>query len=69
MTKNMGKPERLLRVIAAVIISALYVSGAVSGTIGTILLIVGGVFLLTSVIGVCPLYKLLGISTCPTKTD
>jgi hypothetical protein len=36
----------------------------VEGTVANVLLVLGAVFLLTSIISFCPLYTLFGISTC-----
>lgn len=67
MKKNMGNADRIIRVILAVVFAALYFSGTVTGILGILLLIFGAVFVLTSVVGTCPLYIPFGISTCPTK--
>ena len=67
MTLNMGKADRFIRPLLAVALIALYFTGVVTGTVGIILLVVAGVFLLTSVVGVCPLYKLLGVNSCRVK--
>jgi len=67
MKKNMGSADRIIRVIIAVIVGVLYFTGTVSGTLGLILLIFAGVFILTSFISFCPLYAPLGITTCSTK--
>jgi hypothetical protein len=67
MKKNMGSADRIIRVIIAVIVGVLYYTGTVSGTLGLILLIFAGVFILTSFISFCPLYAPLGITTCSTK--
>lgn len=64
MKKNMGNTDRILRVIAAIIFSVLYFTGTVTGTIGLVLVILGAVFLATSLISFCPLYPLFGINTC-----
>lgn len=64
MIKNMGTADRIIRIIVAVVIIGLYVNGNVSGTVGIILLLLSGVFVLTSFLSFCPLYKPLGISTC-----
>lgn len=64
MKKNMGSTDRVIRVILAIAFALLYFTGTVSGTIGLVLLILGGVFLLTSVVSFCPLYAPFGISTC-----
>lgn len=67
MKKNMGSTDRILRISAAVIFGALYFTGTISGTVGTVLLVLAGVFLLTSFISFCPLYTPFGLSTCPSK--
>lgn len=63
----MGNADRIIRVILAVIIGYLYYTGTLSGTIGFILMILAWVFVITSLIGFCPLYKPLGINTCSKK--
>ena len=67
MKKNMGNLDRGIRILLAIIFAYLYFSGTVSGTLGYILQAFGGIFLLTGLIGFCPLYTLLGINTCKTK--
>ena len=67
MTKNMGSADRIIRVIIAAIIGILYFTGTISGTLGIILLVLAGVFVLTSVISFCPLYAPFGIKTCKVK--
>ena len=59
----MGSMDRAIRVIVAIIIAALYFGKQISGTVAIVLLILAGVFVLTSFIGFCPLYKPFGIST------
>lgn len=68
MKLNMGSIDRILRIIIAAVFSLLYFNGIVTGTWGIVLLILGGVFVLTSLIGSCPLYSLFGFNTCPGKT-
>lgn len=67
MKTNMGTLDRILRVVVAVVIAILYFTGTISGTLGIVLLALGGIFFLTSVISFCPLYLPFGISTCPKK--
>lgn len=68
MKKNMGNLDRAIRVLLAVVFAALYFTGTVSGTLGLVLVILGSVFVLTSLVSFCPLYSIVGLSTCPTKT-
>lgn len=67
MTINMGSADRIIRPLLAIAFLALYFTGTVTGTIGVVLLVLAGVFLLTSVVGMCPLYTLLGINSCKVK--
>ena len=69
MKRNMGTTDRIIRVIIAAIIAILYFTGTISGIVGIILLILAGVFLLTSLIGFCPLYSPFGLRTCPAKQE
>lgn len=68
MKKNMGNTDRVIRTLLAAIVAALYFTNTITGTFGIILLIVSVVFLLTSLVSFCPLYKLFGFNTCPVKT-
>lgn len=63
MKKNMGTVDRVIRVLAAVIFAVLFFTKVVTGTLGIILLVLGVVFLLTSVVSFCPLYLPFGLST------
>jgi hypothetical protein len=67
MKKNMGGTDRIVRIIAAIILAILYFTGTVTGTLGIILLVIGAVFLLTSLVSFCPLYLPFGLSTCKQK--
>lgn len=63
MKKNMGGADRMIRIIIAIVVGVLYYMGTISETLGTVLLVAAGVFLLTSFINFCPLYAVLGINT------
>jgi len=67
MKKNMGTADKSIRLIIAVIIGVLYYLGTISGTLGVVLLVLAGVFVLTSFISFCPLYAPFGITTCAVK--
>ncbi|SET01731.1 MULTISPECIES: DUF2892 domain-containing protein [Marinobacter] len=62
MTKNMGSADRVIRVIIGLVLLSLVFVGPQTpwGWIGIIPLV-------TAAIGVCPLYSIIGIKTCPTK--
>lgn len=63
MMKNMGNLDRALRLIAVIAIGAAFLLGKLSGTVALILGVVAVAFFLTSLIGTCPLYMPLGLST------
>jgi len=67
MKKNMGNTDRIVRVLIAIVIAALYFTGTITGLVGTILLVLAGVFVATSVVSFCPLYTIVGLNTCPAK--
>jgi len=67
MKRNMGSADRLIRTILGLLFIALFGLKAVTGTWGIILVVVGGVFVLTSLISFCPLYTIVGINTCRVK--
>lgn len=67
MKKNMGGADRIIRILIAAIVVALYYFEVIDGTLGIILLILAGIFVLTSFVSFCPLYTLFGISTCSVK--
>lgn len=69
MKKNMGTTDKIIRIVLAIIFAILYFTGIVSGTLAIILLVLGIIFVLTSLISFCPLYAIFGIRTCPTSKD
>lgn len=60
MKKNEGNLDRALRVAAGLLLIGL----AATNTVG-VWGYIGVVPLLTGAIGMCPLYSILGINTCP----
>jgi hypothetical protein len=67
MKRNMGIVDRSIRILIAMVVAVLFFMEIISGTLGIVLLIAAGVFVLTSIVSFCPLYTLLGINTCKTK--
>ncbi|HEY0654396.1 MAG TPA: DUF2892 domain-containing protein [Chryseosolibacter sp.] len=68
MKTNMGKIDRFVRIVLAVLITILYSANILTGALGVILLIVAFAFVATSFIGFCPLYTPFGLSTIRKKT-
>ncbi|PIE99954.1 MAG: hypothetical protein CR994_08175 [Maribacter sp.] len=67
MKKNMGSTDRLIRVVLALIAGVLVYFGVVGDTVSYILLALASVFVLTSLVGFCPLYVIFGVDTCHRK--
>ena len=63
MKKNMGTVDRIIRVLLAVVVIALYFTGNISGIAALVLGVFALIFIITSAIGFCPLYVPLKIST------
>ncbi len=67
MKQNMGKSDKLIRIIAALVIAILYFANVISGTVAIILGLFALIFLLTSLVGFCPLYAPFKFSTKPAE--
>ena len=63
MKKNMGRIDRAIRIVLAIVVAILYMNGSITGTAAIILGILAAVFIITSLIGFCPLYVPFKIST------
>lgn len=64
-TKNAGSVDRIVRVlVGAALLVAFF---ATTGGPWHWLLLIGIVPLITGLLGSCPAYRLLGLSTCPMK--
>jgi Na+(H+)/acetate symporter ActP len=63
MKQNMGSLDRVLRIIIALGIAVLYFTDQMSGTAAIVLGLLAVIFVVTSFIGVCPLYIPLKLST------
>ncbi len=64
MVANVGQVDRMLRIVVGIVLIALFF--VLTGP-ARYLAIVGLVALGTGLLSFCPLYSVLGISTCPKK--
>ncbi len=69
MKPNMGKLDKAIRSIIAITLIILFALEIISGTLGIVLIAISVVFLLTSLVSFCPMYKPFGISTCKVSQD
>ena len=63
MKKNMSSSDKTIRVLFAIIIAILYFTNQITGVAAILLGLFAVVFLLTSLLGFCPLYATFKIST------
>ena len=63
MTINESKTDRIIRVVLGVALFALGLFGEISQTLGIVLMIIGGIAIITGAIGFCPIYALLKFRT------
>jgi hypothetical protein len=63
MKKNLGRADVIIRLVVATLLIVLFFTHVISGATGIVLLAVAGVFIVTGLLGVCPLYSLVKIST------
>lgn len=63
MKTNMGRTDRVLRLIAAAVIAVLLIAEVIKGTLAVVLAILALVFVITTFLGFCPAYVPFGLST------
>jgi len=67
MQKNMGTIDRVIRILLAVVLAILILTGAASGVLAIVLGVIAVIFVVTSLIGFCPAYLPFKISTIGKK--
>jgi len=67
MKKNMGGADRIIRFIIVIAVAILGYFNLIEGTLAYVLYGVAGIFMLTSFVSFCPIYALVGLSTCKNK--
>lgn len=63
MIINESTTDRVIRVVVGAVALAAAVMLGVGTTGGVLLLVLGGILVVTGAVGFCPLYRLLGVST------
>ena len=65
MKKNVGNIDKIIRVILALVVGALYFTETVTGGAGITLVVAGVVLLATTFMSFCPIYAIFGMRSCP----
>ncbi len=63
MKKNVGTVDRVVRIAVAIAVLVLFLTHVISGPVAIVLGVIAAVFVVTSFVGVCPLYIPLELST------
>jgi Na+(H+)/acetate symporter ActP len=69
MKRNMGTADRGIRLTLAVVVAILYITGKISGVAAIVLGIFALAFFVTSLVGHCPAYPPLGLTTIKEKKN
>ncbi len=67
MTHNVGNTERAMRTIAGIAVALFALLGPVAGAWQITMYAVATIAMVTSIMGFCPLYSVLGVNTCSVK--
>jgi hypothetical protein len=63
---NVGSVDKMVRIIAGIgLLSLVFLLQSNARWVG----LIGIVPLFTGLVGYCPLYSLIGLNTCPAKTE
>ncbi len=67
MKSNMGSIDKIIRLSLAIIGGFLVYFEVIDGALAYIVLALAAIFVLTSLVGFCPLYGIFGLNTCKLK--
>ena len=67
MTANVGSTDKIVRLVLALVAVVFAFVAGIGSPIGIVLLVVGVVLAATAFTGLCPIYRVLGMSTCAVR--
>jgi hypothetical protein len=67
MKKNVGSIDKFVRIIIAIVAFWAAYTGKVESPVSYILYALGAIMILTTVMGSCPIYSVIGVNTCKIK--
>lgn len=65
--KNIGKIDRIIRIIVALSAVSLYYTDILPSFWGILAVALASIFLITSLVSFCPVYSAIGLNTCNEK--
>jgi len=63
MKKNLGTIDKVIRLLLAALVIILFLTKVIYGVWGIVLLVFAGIFILTALMGFCPIYYALGLNS------
>jgi hypothetical protein len=63
MKNNVGTIDKVIRILIAVVVVVLYFTHVISGVLAIILLALSAILVVTTLLGFCPIWQILGLST------
>jgi len=69
MKKNVGTIDKVIRIVFAIAVITLFLTNVISGVLGIVLLALSAILVVTSMIGVCPLYIVMGLNSVEKSTN
>ncbi len=67
MTANVGSTDKIIRLVLALAAFVFAFITGIATALGIVLVLVGLVLAATAFTGFCPIYRVLGMSTCPVR--
>lgn len=67
MNANVGPTDKTIRFVLALVAAVFAFLAGIASALGIVLLVVGVVLAATAFTGFCPIYRVLGLSTCPVR--
>jgi hypothetical protein len=69
MKKNVGTIDKVIRIVFAIAVISLFLTNVITGVLGIVLLAVSAILVITSMVGVCPLYIVMGLNSAEKTTS
>jgi len=69
LKKNVGNIDRIIRAIVGIAALAAFFMASTTGILHWVYLVVGVIGLGTAAMSSCPIYSILGLKTCPMKSE
>lgn len=69
MKQTVGSVDKTIRIVLGLVLLVIAFATGIGAVLKVVFIVLGLIALVTAVSGVCPLYSVLGISTCKVKNE